>query len=106
MNLSASALGVSSVWMKIVRFDCAEGVACLARGCVYGCKVGLCLLLVEDKGVARGASLKYLDEVFEVVARRAHRPTAAEGAVGLVSAFARHRTAGLADILWRMCRCR
>ena len=28
LNLSASALGVSSVWMKIVRRDCAKGMGC------------------------------------------------------------------------------
>ena len=32
LNLSASALGVSSVWMKIVRRDCADGVGCRLVG--------------------------------------------------------------------------
>lgn len=99
MNLSASALGVSSVWMKIVRFACVDGVTCLARDCLYDCIVGLCLLAEEDKGVARGASLKYLVHVPEVVARRAHRVALVEVAIGRVRAFARHCTAGLADML-------
>lgn len=83
----------------MVRFACIEGVTCLARDWVYGWTVGLCLLAEEDKGVPRGASLKYRVEVSEVVARRAHRFAVAEGAVGRVSALARHRAAGLADML-------
>lgn len=84
----------------MVRFACVEGVTCLARDWVYGWAVGLCLLADEDKDVARGASLKDLVEMLEeVVARRAHRFAVVEGAVGRVSAFARHRTAGSADMM-------
>lgn len=56
-------------------------------------------MLEEDSGVARRVSLKYLAVVWEVVARRAQRLAVDEGAVGRVKAFARHRTAGLADIV-------
>lgn len=62
-NLRASGLGVSSVWMKIVRFACAVGDACRENVWLYGCRVGRCVLLEGDKDDTRGASLKYLVEV-------------------------------------------
>lgn len=102
MNLSASALGVSSVWMKIVRFACVVGLICLASGWAYGCNVGLCLLDDEDSGVARGASLKDLAEAVELVASRAHLFADVDVAVGRVRAFARPRNAGLADMIESM----
>jgi hypothetical protein len=59
-NLSASAFGVSSVWMKIVR---AAGGVCRRAGCPCGVNVGLCRLLEEEMGVARVASEKHRCDV-------------------------------------------
>ena len=55
-NLSASALGVSSVWMNIVLLACADGAGCRTTGWLRGWIVGLCRLFEGDMGVARGAS--------------------------------------------------
>ena len=70
--------------MKIVRLVCVDGVACRAKGWLYGCNVGLCLLLDEDNGVVRAASLKYLGVEF-VVARRPQRLAVVGVAVGRFS---------------------
>jgi hypothetical protein len=56
LNFSASAFGVSSVWMKIVLLDWADGVVCRIAGWLNGCIAGLCLLLDDDIGVVRQES--------------------------------------------------
>lgn len=56
LNFSASALGVSSVWMKIVLRDC---VGCRSAVCARGWVVGLCRWREEDIGVVRELSEKY-----------------------------------------------
>ena len=101
LNFSASAFGVSSVWMKIVRLACAEGTACRTVAWFRGCMVGLSRLFEDDIGVDRGASEKYRVDVD--VARRWHLFVVAVDPVGRMSAFVRHRTADLLDILdWRV----
>lgn len=50
-NLRASALGVSSVWMKIVRRAWVAGAACRLRGCARG----LCCVF---RGLGRAADVE------------------------------------------------
>jgi hypothetical protein len=61
LNLSASAFGVSSVWMNIVRLVCVVGMDGRSVGWLSGWMVGLCLLLEDEMGVGRCVSEKYLD---------------------------------------------
>ena len=54
LNFNASAFGVSSVWMNIVRRACADGSPCRTAGWLKGWIVGLCLLLEDEIGVVLG----------------------------------------------------
>ena len=56
-NLRASALGMSSVWMKMVRREGVEG----RSGCAEGDVVGRVRLWEEERGVVRGRSEKCLE---------------------------------------------
>ena len=95
-NFSASAFGVSSVCIKIVRLACADGTACRAAGWLRGSTIGLYLLLEDEIGVAFGESEKCLAVVD--VASLWHRVMVAVEVVGRGSAFERQRMAGLLDI--------
>lgn len=99
LNFRASALGVSSVWMKIVRRDCADGRACRTMGWLRDSIVGLCRRLEEDMGVVRVASEKQ-----RVVVDVASRCVLLAVVDGRGSAFARQRIAGFVDIVlgWRV----
>jgi hypothetical protein len=103
MNLSASALGVSSVWMKMVRRACVLG----ARGREFRSPSvrsdGRCVLRDADIGDVRGESLNDRTNGTLVETTRAHRLTDADALVGRLRLFARLRTAVFEAMLVGRC---
>lgn len=104
MNLSASALGVSSVWMKMVRRACALGAGDVALVCPPDLNDGRCLLLEADSGDVRGESLNVRMAGMLAAASRAHRVVEPAATVGRVKLFARYRTAVFEAMVGRLVR--
>ena len=78
-------LGVSSVWMKIVRLDCAEGRVCRIHACLRGSVVGRCRWVDTVMGLAPVASEN--DRLIVLVAGLARRTPLDAGRGSILATF-------------------